>query len=102
LFVNRPRDICARYGGEEFALVWGDTPLEHTKVLANKLIEKLVELDIPNKNSPTERYLTVSIGLAEIYPDKDSKVEEFIGKADSLLYKAKEGGRNGVVCEKYA
>lgn len=102
LFANRPGDICARYGGEEFALVWGDAPLTDTKALACKLLSQLAGLNIPNAKSPTESYLTASIGLAEITPDKNSRVDELIGKADSLLYKAKESGRNRVECEKYA
>lgn len=97
-FANRPADICARYGGEEFALVWGDTLLEQARDLANKLLRKLIELNIPNKKSPTESYLTASIGLAEIIPSRESKESEIISQADSMLYRAKESGRNRVEC----
>ena len=102
LFANRPGDICARYGGEEFALVWSNIPLENSEALANKLLEKIAGLNIPNAKSPTESYLTTSIGLAEIIPDKSSKSGNLIAKADALLYKAKESGRNRVMCERYA
>lgn len=95
-FVNRPSDICARYGGEEFALVWADTPLKEAKLLCESLLTKVVELNIPNKNSPTSNYLTASIGLAEMIPTSKSKEHELIGEADRMLYRSKASGRNKV------
>lgn len=95
-FVNRPSDICARYGGEEFALVWADTSLKQAKLICERLLTKIVELNIPNKNSATRNYLTASIGLAEMIPARKDKEHELIGKADRMLYKAKGSGRNKV------
>ncbi len=97
-FANRPADICARYGGEEFALVWGDTLLEQARDLANELLKKLVKLNIPNRKSPTASYVTASIGLAETIPSRESKKSEIVSQADSMLYRAKENGRNRVEC----
>ncbi len=95
-YDNRPSDICARYGGEEFALVWGDTSLEQAKLMSTKLLSEIITLNIANRNTPTENYLTASIGLAEMVPGKGSEEKELIGKADSMLYKAKQSGRNRV------
>jgi len=67
-FAKRPADICARYGGEEFVVVWGDTTLSQARKLSQKLLRKIASLNIPNKNSPVEPYLTASIGLAEMVP----------------------------------
>lgn len=97
-FSNRPSDLCARYGGEEFAIVWGDSSIEDTEKLSNALLTKIVELQIPNEKSPLNSYLTASIGLAELRPNQDSNESELIGKADYMLYKAKESGRNKVEC----
>lgn len=97
-FSNRPSDLCARYGGEEFALIWGDTSLEKAKTFANTLLSRITELNIPNVNSPIKSYLTASIGLIEVVPNRNSKESELIGKADNMLYKAKENGRNKVEC----
>ena len=94
--ANRPSDICARYGGEEFAFVWGDTPLEQAEKLSNRLLRKIVDLNIQNENSPTEKYLTASIGLASIVPSRGSQERELFSKADQMLYRAKERGRNRV------
>ena len=95
-FANRPGDICARYGGEEFALVWGDTSLEQAKQPSVALLKKIVDLNIQNKNSPVESYLTASIGLAEMIPVEENEEVKLIGKADKMLYKAKDNGRNRV------
>jgi diguanylate cyclase (GGDEF)-like protein len=97
-FSNRPSDLCARYGVEELALIWGDLSLNEARQLSNKFLSKVRDLNIPNKMSPTNGYLTVSIGLAELLPSQGSKDSELIFKADSMLYKAKDGGRNKVEC----
>lgn len=95
-FAQRPGDICARYGGEEFALLWGDTTLDQARSLANKLLKNIIKLNIQNINSPTEKYLTASIGIAETVPEINGDEGELINKADSMLYKAKKSGRNRV------
>jgi diguanylate cyclase (GGDEF)-like protein/PAS domain S-box-containing protein len=97
LFSNRPSDLCSRYGGEEFAIIWGDSTLEQAKQLSDRLLKEIIDLNIPNTNSPTEKYVTASIGLAEMVPDRESKTNDLIAKADGMLYKAKELGRNQVV-----
>jgi diguanylate cyclase (GGDEF)-like protein len=93
-FANRPGDICARYGGEEFAIVWGDTSLIQAEQLANEILNKVIKLNIPNCKSPTKKTLTISIGLSITVPQKKNDESELICKADTLLYKAKNKGRN--------
>ncbi|WP_413700233.1 GGDEF domain-containing protein [Psychromonas sp. KJ10-10] len=95
-FINRPSDICARYGGEEFALVLGNTALKQAQQLSNKLLDKITALNIANKHSPTESYLTASIGLAEMIPNAQTSKNELINQADKMLYKAKDNGRNRI------
>lgn len=95
-FVNRPSDLCARYGGEEFVLVLGDRSLDQSLTHVNKLLKNILGLNIPNDKSPVCKYLTTSIGLAEMYPDNTNSENELIFNADSMLYKAKNSGRNKV------
>lgn len=94
--TKRPSDICARYGGEEFAIIYGNTTLDDARELANKLLVETCNLGIPNKKSPTMNILTTSIGLATMLPNKKSSKTALIKKADEMLYKAKESGRNRV------
>lgn len=98
-YVNRPSDFCARYGGEEFVLVWGDTSLSHSLEFVNDLLQKIAQLQIPYCEDATNRYLTVSIGLAVMTPSNDTSETELISQADSMLYQAKRTGRNKISYE---
>lgn len=93
-FTRRPSDICARYGGEEFAIVFGDITLEKTIRIIEELIIAIKKLNIPNVNSPTKQILTVSIGLATMYPDNKNNQKDLFEAADKQLYRAKKNGRN--------
>ena len=47
--------------------------------------------------------VTMSLGVATFYPDKESGVDDLAGLiklADEALYVAKDGGRNRVVLDK--
>ena len=96
-FARRTGHFCARYGGEEFAIIWCNTHLAEAERLSNELLENIRTLHIPNECSPIAPYLTASIGVVEMRPDSISEAKDLITQADSLLYKAKESGRNKVV-----
>lgn len=95
-FTKRPSDICARYGGEEFAIVWGEISASEILYIAKRLMKNIVNLKIPNHNSPVSPYLTVSMGLSITTPTKHNDVNSLIFHADQMLYKAKENGRNRI------
>ena len=97
--TQRPSDICARYGGEEFVLVYGNTDSEHALKLLTQVISSVRQLKIPNKNSPTIPYVTVSIGLSTAFPGIKSCKTDLIDAADKMLYKAKDQGKNRLICE---
>ena len=85
----RKNDIIGRWGGEEFLILLPDTELEDAKQVAEKL-RKIIEKE--NFNIPQK--ITCSFGIAEHKENQD--IESTIKKADELLYKAKNGGRNKV------
>lgn len=94
---KRPGDIFARFGGEEFLLVFGNTTTEQSLVPINGIVDAIRELRIPNAKSPTKPIVTVSIGLAMMYPNTQSNEKDLIKAADKLLYSAKTQGRDRVV-----
>lgn len=95
-FAKRPSDVCARYGGDEFVLLLGNTGCETSKVIVNKLFNAIHELKIPNIHAPSIPVMTSSIGVSTMYPDKKTTKEDLMKAADTLLYRAKELGRNQV------
>lgn len=92
--VIRVEDSFFRYGGEEFVLTLPETDSCKACVLAHRLKELVSNAPFiyGKKSIP----VTASFGVSSY--DKDgSSPEEVLKKADLMLYKAKEAGRNRVM-----
>jgi diguanylate cyclase (GGDEF)-like protein len=92
--AGRSQDLVARYGGEEFAILLPQLDTAGATGVARRLMHELEMLDLPHAASPTERRLTVSIGIASMVPGEHSQPSSLIQVADALLYQAKADGRN--------
>lgn len=90
--VRQDVDIVGRYGGEEFAVVLPETDLEQAKVLGERLRSNVEQIALI-KQLPELR-VTVSVGIAQL--SKDETLEDLFKRADNMLYRAKESGRNRV------
>jgi diguanylate cyclase (GGDEF)-like protein len=84
----------ARYGGEEFSIVLPGIDAAGSDALARKILESVQALKIPNQDSDVSDCLTVSLGGISTVPSRSLPAKWFINKADQLLYRAKENGRN--------
>ncbi|MFH1791375.1 MAG: sensor domain-containing diguanylate cyclase [Candidatus Omnitrophota bacterium] len=91
----RDFDIAARYGGEEFAVILPETDTVKAMDIAEELRKKIEAHEYPSKQGKLK--VTVSLGVAT-YPSHAGDKETLIKAADDALYKAKDGGRNRVVC----
>lgn len=92
----RGNDYLARYGGEEFAIILPDTPVTGAYTVAESIRNTVDRLRL--KHSATGKKIgkvTVSIGMACYLPKESS--EDFIGRCDSALYRAKAEGRNRTI-----
>ena len=88
--------LVARYGGEEFALLLPGLDIERASTLADEARRAIEDLCINHSESPCG-YVTVSIGVESIVPDRYQEPAALIEAADIALYEAKRRGRNAVV-----
>lgn len=93
----RASDLAARYGGEEFVLVLGETTTDGAKWVANHICQHVADLNMPHSAS-SFGHVSVSCGVASILPLEGMTFDVLLKIADEALYKAKEQGRNRVVC----
>jgi len=84
----REEDKIFRLGGDEFALLM-KTDKRETSLAIRRIVKEI-------SNSRNIR-ITLSGGIVEINPYKDSGVDEIMRQADKVLYIAKESGRNQIL-----
>jgi diguanylate cyclase (GGDEF)-like protein len=84
----RITDRLYRYGGEEFVVVLENTELKEANILANQLRIAIADARWPE----SDLIVTISAGTAQ-FNGKESAYE-WIERADSALYDAKQQGRN--------
>jgi diguanylate cyclase (GGDEF)-like protein len=88
---SRGGDLAARYGGEEFALlVEGDDGA----VQVERVIAAVAALGIPHARSPTNPYVSVSVGAVSTRVTPEQLADAALSMADRLLYQAKDSGRH--------
>lgn len=86
----REDDLFGRWGGEEFMIILQNTTLKNAHILANRLRENIENTDIIS-----QKRLTCSFGVVEHDGQEDRT--SLIKRVDTLLYKAKNAGRNIVI-----
>ncbi len=94
--VKRPADLLARYGGEEFVILLPRTSLPGAVALAEEARRRVEALKIPHVRSPIQPYVTISLGVASVYPEHHGLEAGLLNAADQALYEAKHAGRNRV------
>ena len=90
LAAVRGNDFVARIGGEEFVMLLGATKIAQALPIANQMRTAVEALRFHFRGTPVR--VTVSCGLAEL-KEHDGAATVF-DRADSALYRAKQGGKN--------
>lgn len=85
----RETDSCYRIGGEEFLVLATNANIEGAQHIAEDL-----RREIETSTLIENKTITASFGVAELM--KNETVNAWIERADKVLYKAKENGRNRV------
>jgi len=94
----RTSDFLARYGGDEFTLVLSKSDLSATRLVTEKILEKIKKFafKLPNGNTIT---LGISGGIA-LYPVHGHTASHLLRAADEALYRAKKYHRGTFVVAK--
>lgn len=94
--------VASRYGGEEFALLLPETKLDDACEIAENIRKKIKDYKFMGREQ-REINLSVSIGVNSHNNSMGEVTKiEFIDRADTALYRAKNEGRNQVYKAIYA
>lgn len=89
----RDHDIVSRIGGEEFAVVITRVNAQILEDFSDRMRRAVANLSIAYEG----KYIQPTISIGAVLSSDFNTVDEMIQKADNLLYRAKENGRNRVV-----
>lgn len=90
--VRRAGELLARYGGEEFVLLLPGADRELARQTAQRCLDRLAHLALPHASAPSG-VVSVSIGVAQVFPQADDEPESLVNAADAAMYRAKMAGR---------
>jgi len=91
---QRPKDFTFRLGGEEFGVLLIGLNKEQSGLMTKKLSDNIKDKKIEHSGSKVAKILTISVGVVCQKADNNLSSQDFISKADELLYRAKESGRD--------
>lgn len=92
--IMRDGDFVGRFGGEEFVIILPETSLDAARALATRIRDAIAAMHFPEL--PAGEQVTVSQGIAA--HQGGERIEATLKRADDALFRAKDGGRNLVVC----
>ena len=88
--------FCARYGGDEFMIVYTGMTVEQIRRISEDILREVRMLKIPHECSRCSKYVSISQGVFARIPMENNREWDFTSRADELLYKAKNCGRDGI------
>ncbi|WGW01610.1 diguanylate cyclase [Vibrio sp. YMD68] len=89
---SRKTDFIGRWGGEEFIAVYSSTDTQAASKVLQRIMSQLKNSNLDALQAGLK--LTVSIGLTSLRVGDD--IDVMLTRADNLLYKAKDDGRNQI------
>ncbi|MCF6340028.1 MAG: diguanylate cyclase [Sulfurimonas sp.] len=92
--LKRPGDFIFRLGGEEFGVLLAETSESNSATIARNICDAVRGREIKHENSKVNKFLTISVGVACCIADEALDEEVLITRADEMLYKSKDGGRD--------
>ncbi|WP_417819535.1 diguanylate cyclase [Terasakiella sp.] len=93
----RPCDLVARMGGEEFCIIFEEADKDTAQNLLENMRRGIEECIIPSLQD--RRHVTSSFGAVPIQTGE--KLDLAVKRADELLYRSKQTGRNRLTIEEF-
>jgi diguanylate cyclase (GGDEF)-like protein len=90
--VFRGADIVARMGGDEFAVLAFGSPEESPNAIRNRLQR---QIDLHNVRENRNYELSISVGIVHCDPRQPASLDEWMARADALMYEEKKRKKNG-------
>jgi diguanylate cyclase (GGDEF)-like protein len=87
--LRRPADLAARFGGEEFVCLLPDTDEAGARAVAEGITQAMAERALPHDHSHVAPHVTVSLGVAAVFPAMDEGAASLVAEADRRMYEAK-------------
>ncbi|NWF76657.1 MAG: diguanylate cyclase [Nitrospirae bacterium] len=97
--ITRKNSVFARYGGEEFIVLLPGISKEDAYIYAERVRNKISKHPFKHGEKQPSGHISISGGIST-FPDDSDNIYKVIKLADSLLYKAKSGGRDLVLSYK--
>jgi len=92
--VHRPDDFVVRYGGEEFVVVLPNVDEKGAREVTERILTNIRNLQIPHQNNSAADHVTISIGVTTGSVAFTQSPNDYVKRADELLYNSKKEGRN--------
>ncbi len=90
----RPFDVVSRWGGEEYVVVIANVEGDDLMTAANRSRVLVEQSGMPDNGG-----LRVTISLGATLASADDTIDSLIRRADRLMYRSKESGRNRVTTD---
>jgi diguanylate cyclase (GGDEF)-like protein len=94
---SREIDEPARYGGEEMAVALPQTGLQGAYEFAERVRQRIEELQLPLLEGEGTLRVTASFGAASLPHSAKVDKDALVAAADAALYRAKRSGKNRTV-----
>jgi diguanylate cyclase (GGDEF)-like protein/PAS domain S-box-containing protein len=92
--ITRDTDYAVRFGGEEFVIVLPNADRDGACMIAEKIINNVRERGIPHEKNDAAPYVTVSIGVTTGIVNHTQTNNDYVKKADEMMYLSKRSGRD--------
>ena len=88
----RPFDLVGRWGGEEFIGIIRNTDRHVLEIVAQRLLHMIRASTVQTESSKLSMTASLGVTMAE----SDDTTESLIKRADGLMYKSKQNGRDQI------